>query len=503
MKKKLLLTICALLIACFTFGLVACGEEPVNYTVSFDSAGGSRVTAQTVVEGGKVRQPDDPYFRGCTFLGWYLGGELWDFENNVVQNDITLKAKWEQIETEGLAFKDLTSTTCSVSIGDAIYDDVIVIPAEHNGKTVVEIEDDGFTEGRILSVVIMPDTITRIGDRAFGGLAELDDVEIPAKVTSIGADAFNGCVELCDFRLKLGTALERIEDRAFYGCRKLNSIVLPETVTYIGEDAFFNCLALTKINYLGTLDAWIDMGFKTEYSNPTRYAKNLYIKSKVVSSVDFGTRTEIPAFAFINCENLAKITINSTVMAVGEKAFRGCKGLKEIVYAEGCTLKTIKQSAFSNCLSLETMYIPASVTDIQESAFEGCANLKGVIFFKNSTITEIKANTFKNCRSLEYIVLPVSITTFAQGSLDNCSSLTRAYYYGNETEWQNVNLDLAGGYEGELEEGQEEEEPPIILVKDMIVPYYYSATEEEGKWHFEEDLPKVWGEIDESDEETV
>lgn len=98
MKKRLLVVftlITALLM------LVACGKT--EYTVTFDSDGGSAVAAVDVEENGLVTEPDAPTKEHCVFLGWYVNtaaeGEAenwkeWSFDSDVVTGDITLKAQW-------------------------------------------------------------------------------------------------------------------------------------------------------------------------------------------------------------------------------------------------------------------------------------------------------------------------------------------------------------------------------------------------------------------------
>ncbi|MBE7064382.1 MAG: hypothetical protein E7384_00995 [Ruminococcaceae bacterium] len=72
-------------------------DIPVTtYTVTFDSAGGSAVTAQTIEEGQKVTKPADPTKSGFNFKGWTLNGSAYNF-NTAVNGDITLVATWETI----------------------------------------------------------------------------------------------------------------------------------------------------------------------------------------------------------------------------------------------------------------------------------------------------------------------------------------------------------------------------------------------------------------------
>ena len=72
-------------------------EKAVEYTVTFNSNGGSAVTAQTVGKGGVATMPTDPTLRNYTFDGWYLGDDPYDFSTPVTA-DITLVAKWRGAE---------------------------------------------------------------------------------------------------------------------------------------------------------------------------------------------------------------------------------------------------------------------------------------------------------------------------------------------------------------------------------------------------------------------
>ena len=74
-------------------------QQPTTYTVSFDSNGGSAVTAQTIEAGQKATKPADPTKSGYDFKGWTLNGSAYDF-NSAVNGDITLVATWEQQQVQ-------------------------------------------------------------------------------------------------------------------------------------------------------------------------------------------------------------------------------------------------------------------------------------------------------------------------------------------------------------------------------------------------------------------
>lgn len=79
-------------------------EEDEEYTVTFDSQGGSSVEKQTVSAGGKAEKPSDPTRSGYTFGGWYTEKECktaWDFSKDTVTKDLTLYAKWTEKTDNG------------------------------------------------------------------------------------------------------------------------------------------------------------------------------------------------------------------------------------------------------------------------------------------------------------------------------------------------------------------------------------------------------------------
>ena len=73
-------------------------EQNKNYTVNFDSDGGTNVASQTITANNKVTKPEVPTKDGYTFVEWQLDNQTYDF-NSIVEKDITLKAKWSEQTT--------------------------------------------------------------------------------------------------------------------------------------------------------------------------------------------------------------------------------------------------------------------------------------------------------------------------------------------------------------------------------------------------------------------
>lgn len=89
-----------------------CGAYPYSFdefTVTFDSDGGSDVDQQEICNTSAIK-PSDPKKDGYDFAGWYLGDTQYTFDTKIT-TDITLKAHW-------------TPTSASTAITAATIQDV-------------------------------------------------------------------------------------------------------------------------------------------------------------------------------------------------------------------------------------------------------------------------------------------------------------------------------------------------------------------------------------------
>ena len=106
-----------------------------------------------------------------------------------------------------------------------------------NGK-LVAFAPAGITEYTI------PDSVTTIGEHAFGGCGNLTSVTIPNSVTTIGEGAFYYCDSLES--VTIPNSVKTIGEEAFYLCESLNSVTIPNSVKTIGEEAFCKCNNLSE-----------------------------------------------------------------------------------------------------------------------------------------------------------------------------------------------------------------------------------------------------------------
>lgn len=89
-------------------------SETEQYTVIFESNGGSVVEKQTVADGQKVSKPEDPTKEGFVFERWYTDSGMttaYDFGSEVTKS-FTLYAKWTEKDADPvpeISFQDVPS----------------------------------------------------------------------------------------------------------------------------------------------------------------------------------------------------------------------------------------------------------------------------------------------------------------------------------------------------------------------------------------------------------
>ena len=274
--------------------------------------------------------------------------------------------------------EDLSTETTEEEIKEAFVDGrgvkyskdgrkLLKAPGELSGAYSVKegtriICDLAFSFCSSLSEIVIPSSVTSIGDGAFSCCHSLSEIVIPSSVTSIGDHAFSGCDSLSEIVIPSGVT--SIGNYAFSGCSSLKYISIPKSVIGLNGNPF--------VEWKGKLECLSpnfvyedDILFNKDKSRIISF-RNQNVESYVIPS----SVTSIGKGAFTGCYSLSEIVIPSSVTCIGDGAFSFCRSLSEIVIPSSVT--SIGDWAFSNCDSLSEIVIPSSVTSIGDGAFSNC-----------------------------------------------------------------------------------------------------------------------------------
>ena len=139
--------------------------------------------------------------------------------------------------------------------------------------------------------------------------------------------------------------------------------------------------------------------------------------------------------------NVSSVFIPATVTSIGRLAFRCCKFLATVTFAEGSQLKSIGDSAFSGTdpahPRFKEIQIPDSVETIGTNAFQNCQDLESITL--PASLKTIESSAFSYCRNLSEVRLPTSLKAIQSYVFDGCSSLETVFYDGPLAQWSQVN----------------------------------------------------------------
>lgn len=106
------------------------------------------------------------------------------------------------------------------------------------GESVKSIPSSLAHEVTGLTSVVIPDSVTEIGDYAFCDCENLKSVTIGNSVEKIYNNAFDGCGLTS---VIIPDSVTYIGNEAFMSCQELTSIHIPDSVTHVGDAAFLGC----------------------------------------------------------------------------------------------------------------------------------------------------------------------------------------------------------------------------------------------------------------------
>ena len=262
--------------------------------------------------------------------------------------------------------------TCSGITSIVVDNENSVYDSRNNCNAIINTSNNELVAG--CQNTIIPNSVTAIGQGAFGWCSNLTSIIIPNSVTSINFGAFAECSNLSS--ISLPNSVTSISWYAFQKCTGLTgTLIIPDSVTYLGYRAFDSCVSLT--------------------------------------SVDLGTyAVDIDGYAFNNCTGLTSITSRSLVPP------------------------PLRGQAFYSIPTTTPVYVPCGSVAAYQAA-SGWSDFTGITCFPQKTVTLSCNNDYRGITngsgtydSATLVVISATPNTgfrflrWSDGNTDNPRSLT-------------------------------------------------------------------------------
>lgn len=227
----------------------------------------------------------------------------------------------------------------------------VLIPSEIGGFPVTALADKAFYEKHVTTVVV-PDSVTEIGETCFSGDNYLVSLTLPDGLAELPPIALESCYSLMDFELPKG--LKTIGAGALQAIFYLTHLTIPAGVTDIEQMNFLMMHGLEEVSVAEgstsfTYDAENGLLMTADKARLLHCFFHLAPQKEII--LPEGMKT-IDPFAFHYDVTVEKIVLPEGAETIGLLAFGICPKLTEIVIPQSVTaIGTVEGQAGSGSIT--------------------------------------------------------------------------------------------------------------------------------------------------------
>lgn len=299
---------------------------------------------------------------------------------------------------------------------------------------VTSIGDSAFYHCYKLTKAPFCNKLTSIGISAFES-CKLPEIVIPNSVTTIGERAFTGCSSAT--KIIIGSGVTTIGDMAFgYPGQSLKTIIIGSNVTNIGANSFYESRWVNDVYFYADPSklTWFDSGNNFAWSGTRVHVYSLSDWSKFVA---MNKNTYVGDLA----GNGVPDQVLWSYDGAGTMFVSGTGNMADIYQVMPCPWDSHKND-------ITRVVIENGVTSIGAGCFLGYPNLSSVDV--HVSMKSIGTNAFRDCQNLKSITLGKNVTTIGSDAFYNCTAMEDVYCYvlpqNHEMAWAE---DLKNAFKGD------------------------------------------------------
>ena len=295
-----------------------------------------------------------------------------------------------------------------------------------------------------LERVILPERLTEIMKGTFSDTASLEYIVIPESVTKIGNDAFKGSgLKAIVFNSPVPPALgsgiflkHNDELRVFVPSDSAEAYkkALGEYSDLVNSSSEFDIRDGVLYKYFGCSEE-VTVPYEVKSIAAGAFKGNATLRSVYIGGITAGIGTE----AFEGCSSLSYVYLSQSVKTIKDRAFGGCGSLARVLIDASVPPKTGKEVfPLNDGLVIEVIDGAREVYAREWKRYEklivenGFTVVDGVLVcYKGIAkdvivpegVTELGKYVFQGCAYMETLTLPEGLIKLGDGAINSCNSL--------------------------------------------------------------------------------